>query len=64
MSEERITKKELMKMYNIDRVTVEVWREKYGLPIIEISTHSKYVRREDLINWENQMVMKNKLKNV
>ncbi len=64
MSEERITKKELMKMYNIDRVTVEVWREKYGLPIIEISTHSKYVRREDLINWENQMVMKNKLKDV
>ena len=64
MSEERITKKELMKMYNIDRVTVEVWREKYGLPIIEISTHSKYVRREDLINWENQMVLKNKLKYV
>jgi hypothetical protein len=64
MSEERITKKELMKMYNIDRVTVEVWREKYGLPIIEISTHSKYVRREDLINWENQMVLKNKLKDV
>ena len=64
MSEQRITKKELMKMYNIDRVTVEVWREKYGLPIIEISTHSKYVRREDLINWENQMVLKNKLKDV
>jgi len=64
MSEQRITKKELMKMYNIDRVTVEVWREKYGLPIIEVSSHSKYVRREDLINWENQMVMKNKLKNI
>ncbi len=63
-TEERITKKELMKMYNIDRVTVEVWRERYGLPIIEISSHSKYVRREDLINWENQMVMKNILKKV
>jgi len=64
MSEERITKKEIMKMYNIDRVTVEVWREKYGLPIIEISSHSKYVRREDLVNWENQMILKNKLKKV
>jgi hypothetical protein len=52
-STQRISKKELEKMFNVDRTTIENWRKHYGLPIIEISTHSKYIRIEDLIQWEN-----------
>jgi hypothetical protein len=54
--EERITKKELMKMYGIDRVTVEEWRKNLGLPLIRISSHSKYIRKSDLIEWENSRI--------
>ena len=56
--EERITKKELMKMYGVDRVTVEEWRKNLGLPLIRISSHSKYIRREDLLKWENSLIGK------
>lgn len=52
---QRITKQELEKLYGVDRTTIEVWRKRYGLPIIEISSHSKYIRREDLIEWEDKM---------
>lgn len=54
--EERITKQELMKMYKVDRLTIEVWRKRFGLPIIEISSHKKYVRKQDLIDWENNFI--------
>jgi hypothetical protein len=53
--EERISKQELMKMYKVNRSTIEEWRRRFGLPMIEISTHKKYIRREDLMKWENQM---------
>jgi hypothetical protein len=53
--EERISKQELMKMYNVNRTTIEEWRRRFGLPMIEISSHKKYIRREDLMRWENQM---------
>ncbi len=53
--EERISKQELMRMYNVSRSTIEEWRRRFGLPIIEISSHKKYIRREDLMRWENQM---------
>jgi hypothetical protein len=53
--EERITKQQLMKMYNVNRTTIEEWRKRFGLPMIEISSHKKFIRREDLMNWENQM---------
>jgi hypothetical protein len=56
--EERISKQELMKLYGVDRVTIEEWRKTLGLPLIRISSHSKYVRREDLIDWENKMIDK------
>ena len=52
---ERISKQELMKIYNVGRGTIEEWRRRFGLPMIEISSHKKYIRREDLIKWENQM---------
>ena len=56
--EERITKQELMKIYGIDRVTVEEWRKNLGLPLIRISSHSKYIRKSDLIEWENSRIEK------
>ena len=58
MNEERITKQELEKIYGVDRTTIEVWRKRYGLPIIEISSHSKYIRKEDLTKWEDSMFLK------
>lgn len=60
IQEERITKKDLMKMYGIDRSTVENWIKFRGLPMIEISSHKKYIRREDLIDFENKMISNNK----
>ncbi len=53
--EERITKQQLMKMYNVNRTTIEEWRRKFGLPIIEISSHKKYIRKDDLLEWENDI---------
>jgi hypothetical protein len=53
--EERISKQELMRLYNVSRTTIEEWRRRFGLPMIEISSHKKYIRREDLMRWENQM---------
>ncbi len=53
--EERISKQDLMRMYNVSRSTIEEWRRRFGLPIIEISSHKKYIRRDDLMKWENQM---------
>ncbi len=60
----RITKQDLERMYGVDRTTIEVWRKRYNLPMIEVSTHSKYIRREDLIEWENSMIKENKLPNI
>ena len=51
----RITKQDLERMYEVDRITIEKWRKNFSLPIIEISSHSNYIRREDLIEWENSM---------
>ena len=62
--DKRITKKELMKLYDVDRVTIEVWRRNYGLPIIEISSHSKFVRESDLKQWEDSMIKNKKLSGV
>ena len=54
--QERISKQELIKMYGVNRTTIEDWRKKFGLPLIEISTHKKYIRREDLLKWEDSMI--------
>ena len=52
---QRITKQELEKMYGVDRTTIEVWRRRYGLPIIEISSKKRYIRRDELIAWEDSL---------
>ena len=65
MTERRITKKELMEMYGLkDKSTIERWIKDRGLPIIEISSHKKYIRLEDLKKFEDKMILKNKLNNL
>jgi len=50
--ERRLSKKDLMELYGVDRVTIEDWRRNRGLKMIEVSTHSKYITEEDLLDWE------------
>ena len=50
--EERITKQELEKLYGVNRKTIENWVKNYNLPLIRISPNKKYVRKSDLIEWE------------
>ena len=54
MIEERISKQELMNIYGVDRATIETWVKDRRLPLIKISSHKKYIRKTDLINWENE----------
>ena len=56
--DKRISKQELENIFGVDRATIENWRKNHGLPIIEISSHSKYIRIDDLIEWENSMIGK------
>jgi len=53
--ERRLSKKDLMELYGVDRVTIEDWRRSRGLKMIEVSTHSKYITEKDLLGWENSM---------
>ena len=53
--ERRLSKKDLMELYGVDRVTIEDWRRSRGLKMIEVSTHSKYITEKDLIEWENSL---------
>ena len=65
MTEERISKKELMKIYGVDRSTIENWIKFRGLPLIEISSHSKFISKKNLQLWEQQLIQnKNILKNL
>ena len=52
--DKRISKQELENIFGVDRATIENWRKNHGLPMIEISSHSKYIRIDDLIEWENK----------
>ena len=56
MNEKRISKKELMEMYNVDRSTIENWIKIRGLPLIQISSHKKFIRLKDLVEWEDNSV--------
>ena len=56
MIKERMSKQDLMDLYGVDRVTIEEWRKNLGLPLIRISSHSKYIRKKDLIEWENNLI--------
>ena len=53
--EKRLSKKDLMKLYVVDRITIEVWRRNRGLKMIEVSSHSKYITEEELLKWERSL---------
>ena len=53
--ERRLSKKDLMELYGVDRVTIEDWRRNRRLKMIEVSTHSKYITEKDLLEWENRL---------
>ena len=53
--ERRLSKKDLMELYGVDRVTIEDWRRNRGLKMIEVSTHAKYITEKDLFEWENNL---------
>ena len=55
----RLRKKDLQRIYKVDRSTIENWIKNNQLPMIEISTHCKYIRQDDLLEWE-----KSKIKNI
>ena len=50
--EERITKQQLQKIYGVNRKTINDWVENYNLPMIQISPYKRYVRKSDLLEWE------------
>ena len=53
--EKRLSKKDLMELYGVDRVTIEDWRRNRGLKMIEVSSHSKYITEKELLKWENNL---------
>ena len=53
--ERRLSKKDLMELYGVDRVTIEDWRRNRGLKMIEVSTYSKYITEKDLLEWEKSL---------
>jgi hypothetical protein len=53
MIKERMSKQDLMDLYGVNRVTIEDWRRNKGLKMIEVSSHSKYITREELLKWED-----------
>ena len=55
MIKERMSKQDLMDLYGVDRVTIEEWRRNKGLKMIEVSSHSKYITREELLKWEDSL---------
>ena len=55
MIKERMSKQDLMDLYGVDRVTIEDWRRNKGLKMIEVTSHSKYITREELLKWEDSL---------
>ena len=53
--ERRLSKKDLMELYGVDRITIEDWRRNRGLNMIEVSSHSKYITEKELLKWESSL---------
>tara|TARA_B110000116_G_C16767107_1_gene551429 strand:- start:1462 stop:1644 length:183 start_codon:yes stop_codon:yes gene_type:complete len=51
---QRITKKELQKIYSVSKFTIEDWVKNHNLPMIKISEYKRYVRKSDLLKWEEK----------
>ena len=53
--ERRLSKKDLMKLYGVDRITIEDWRRNRGLNMIQVSSNSKYITEKELLKWESSL---------
>ena len=53
---ERISKQQLQIMYGVNRLTIEDWVKTKELPLIRISSHSKYITKDDLLKWESKYI--------
>ncbi len=56
--EARISKQQLQQIYGVNRLTIEEWVKTKELPLIRISSHSKYITKDDLIEWERKFLTK------
>lgn len=57
MDEKVYSKQDLQKRYNVSRVTIENWVKHYGLKMFRINSHSKFIREEDLHQWEQERMI-------
>ena len=57
MEEKVYSKQELQKRYNVSRETIENWMKNYGLKMFRINSHSKFIREEDLREWEQERMV-------
>jgi predicted XRE-type DNA-binding protein len=56
LNDRRLSRKEVAELYGVDKSTIENWVKKLGLPLISLTTHSKYIRMKDLVKWENSFL--------
>jgi hypothetical protein len=54
MIEDRISKREIAQIYNVNLKTIDNWNKERGLPLIKVSTHSQFTRLADLRRWEDE----------
>lgn len=57
MKERVYSKQDLQKRYNVSRETIENWMKNYGLNMIRVNSHSKFIREEDLHKWEQERMV-------
>lgn len=57
MKERVYSKQDLQKRYNVSRETIENWMKNYGLNMIRVNSHSKFIREEDLHRWEQERMV-------
>ena len=55
--EERISKQQLQQIYGVNRKTIEDWVHNYNLPMIQISPYKRFVRKKDLLEWEEKYMV-------
>ena len=55
--DERISKQQLQQIYSVNRKTIEDWVENYNLPMIQISPYKRFVRKKDLLEWEESLMV-------
>lgn len=55
--DERISKQQLQQIYGVNRKTIEDWVHNYNLPMIQISPYKRFVRKKDLLEWEESLMV-------